>query len=245
MIHRPIDELKVVIKCEDCDAYSTAGTLSASLRKFIIHMLEHRGLGQTFETRVRNIAREEARHFNNSLHVVAAINHAIGMHVAEKHNDVDMLKTPGKEATMSYRLDYCNNYSISMLNFIKHVVEHRGNAIAMKVVEAINKVTDDGAERPVGEVVLDKTATEAVLRSEDKRSQPCHRRFVLNRVIDASGISGTGIVAEGVVFSTGQVVLCWLRSVHEGRGSIATYDSLNQCERIHGHDGQTQFLFKD
>ena len=33
--------------------------------------------------------------------------------------------------------------------------------------------------------------------------------FQLKRNIDNSGISGTGIVAEGVVFPNGKVVVCW------------------------------------
>lgn len=36
------------------------------------------------------------------------------------------------------------------------------------------------------------------------------RRFVLDRAFDGTGTSGTGIVAEGVQFSNGQVVIHWL-----------------------------------
>jgi hypothetical protein len=67
------------------------------------------------------------------------------------------------------------------------------------------------------------------------------RRFRLNRVNDRSGISGTGIVAEGVVFSTGQTVLCWLRETEDSKGSIATYQNMEQAIRIHGHNGDTRF----
>ena len=34
--------------------------------------------------------------------------------------------------------------------------------------------------------------------------------FYLNRLIDKSGVSGTGVVAEGVVFTNGKCVLTWL-----------------------------------
>ena len=37
-----------------------------------------------------------------------------------------------------------------------------------------------------------------------------HRRFQLHRVEDVTGVSGTGIVAEGVEFSGGVVALRWL-----------------------------------
>jgi len=36
------------------------------------------------------------------------------------------------------------------------------------------------------------------------------RTFVLHRDEDVSGVSGTGVVAEGVVFSDGAVVVRWL-----------------------------------
>lgn len=61
------------------------------------------------------------------------------------------------------------------------------------------------------------------------------KRFNLVRLIDATGISGTGRVAEGAVFETGQAVLCWL-SEHS---SIAIYSSFTELMTIHGHNGQT------
>ncbi len=72
-----------------------------------------------------------------------------------------------------------------------------------------------------------------------------NRRFNLMRNIDRSGISGTGIVAEGVEFSDGQVVLCWLRATEGGKGSIATYRSMGQCVIIHGHNGDTKVEWVD
>lgn len=71
------------------------------------------------------------------------------------------------------------------------------------------------------------------------------RRFVLDRREDESGTSGVGIVAEGVEFSDGQVVLCWLRATEAGKGSIATYRSMGQCTMIHGHNGKTLFQWID
>jgi len=38
------------------------------------------------------------------------------------------------------------------------------------------------------------------------------RRFLLVRDCDPSGVSGTGIVAEGVQFSDGTAVMHWLRA---------------------------------
>jgi hypothetical protein len=36
-----------------------------------------------------------------------------------------------------------------------------------------------------------------------------HRRFELHRDTDITGVSGTGVVAEGVAFSDGVVALRW------------------------------------
>lgn len=67
------------------------------------------------------------------------------------------------------------------------------------------------------------------------------RRFTLVRIEDKTGISGVGIVAEGVVFSTGWVALTWLTSVN----SLAFYPAIENVEAIHGHNGATQIVWQD
>lgn len=67
------------------------------------------------------------------------------------------------------------------------------------------------------------------------------RIFQLVRREDVSGVSGVGIVAEGVQFGEGligKVVLHW-----HNYGSIAFYDSMEQLIKIHGHDGRTDVLY--
>ena len=61
------------------------------------------------------------------------------------------------------------------------------------------------------------------------------RPFHLVRQEDVSGVSGTGIVAEGIQFSTGKCVLAWVTQYR----SVAVYDSIEELEAIHGHDGRT------
>lgn len=61
------------------------------------------------------------------------------------------------------------------------------------------------------------------------------RRFQLRRLVDKSGTSGTGTVAEGVVFSDGSCVLHWLTAL----SSWALYRSIDELVAIHGHDGST------
>lgn len=53
----------------------------------------------------------------------------------------------------------------------------------------------------------------------------------MRRDTDVSGVSGVGIVLEGVLFSTGAVVVHWLTP--PPRGSIAVFDSLDQFLAIH------------
>lgn len=67
------------------------------------------------------------------------------------------------------------------------------------------------------------------------------RRFVLERREDVSGISGTGTVADGVVWPDGKVALCW-RGPHS---SIAVWPDLDTAMEIHGHGGMTVPVFVD
>jgi hypothetical protein len=64
------------------------------------------------------------------------------------------------------------------------------------------------------------------------------RTFELHRLEDETGISGVGIVAEGVVFRDGTCAMRWLTKDR----STATYDSLESLERIHGHAGKTKVV---
>ncbi len=61
------------------------------------------------------------------------------------------------------------------------------------------------------------------------------RRFILNRKEDKGGVSGTGVVAEGVMFSNGKCAISW-RTKYT---SVAIYDDLATLEAIHGHGGAT------
>jgi hypothetical protein len=65
------------------------------------------------------------------------------------------------------------------------------------------------------------------------------RLFLLVRSKDISGNSGTGIVAEGVVFSDGQTILKWLKEPC----SLGVYKSINHLVNVHGHEGNSQIQF--
>jgi len=57
------------------------------------------------------------------------------------------------------------------------------------------------------------------------------RTFTVARQYDETGISGVGVVIEGVEYATGQVVLHWL--FPPPRGGIAIFDSLNDFLKVH------------
>jgi len=61
------------------------------------------------------------------------------------------------------------------------------------------------------------------------------KKFYLQRNEDLSGVSGIGIVAEGVEFSDGTAVIRWLGD----KSSTGVYASVRELIRIHGHEGKT------
>jgi hypothetical protein len=73
---------------------------------------------------------------------------------------------------------------------------------------------------------------------------PLLRRFLLLRREDVSGSSGAGVVADGVLSDSGKAALFWRRGVADA-ASVALYDSLEDLERIHGHEGRTHVEFVD
>ena len=74
-----------------------------------------------------------------------------------------------------------------------------------------------------------------------RREEPTMRRFQLYRIDDPTGVSGTGIVAEGVHFRNNKVALTWLR----GATSISIWDSMRDMVQVHGHDGATRVRWID
>ena len=71
------------------------------------------------------------------------------------------------------------------------------------------------------------------------------RRFHLERANDVSGISGEGIVADGVQFSCGYVILCWRLATKVGVNTIGWYPNIGSVESIHGHLGATRVVWED
>lgn len=69
------------------------------------------------------------------------------------------------------------------------------------------------------------------------------RRFQLHRDRDVSGVSGEGVVAEGVQWSDGWVTTHWL-GYH---ASTVTWHlpGMVSPEHVHGHAGATRIVWLD
>lgn len=67
------------------------------------------------------------------------------------------------------------------------------------------------------------------------------RRFVMNRIEDETGISGTGRVLEGVEFGDGSVAIRWT-TAHR---SWCIYTSITEVIALHGHGGLTELRWLD
>jgi len=57
------------------------------------------------------------------------------------------------------------------------------------------------------------------------------RTFTVARQYDETGVSGEGVVIEGVTLATGQCVVHWLYP--PPRGGIAIFDSMNDFVKVH------------
>jgi len=68
------------------------------------------------------------------------------------------------------------------------------------------------------------------------------KRFLLERLTDVSGVSGIGIVAEGVAFTDGSAVIHWIAGEHH---STVVWPAIEGVEAIHGHGGATQIVWID
>jgi hypothetical protein len=69
------------------------------------------------------------------------------------------------------------------------------------------------------------------------------RRFELHRTEDVSGVSGTGVVAQGVEFDDGVCALRWLT---DWPTSVVFHDrGADAVEHVHGHNGRTEVVWLD
>ena len=70
------------------------------------------------------------------------------------------------------------------------------------------------------------------------------RTFTLYRDTDPTGISGTGEIAEGAIFTDGTAVLRWKpQPTRAAHSSTAVWPDIDSMLGIHGHDGKTRIIW--
>ncbi|MGV4984551.1 hypothetical protein ACVB8X_14110 [Streptomyces sp. NRAIS4] len=71
--------------------------------------------------------------------------------------------------------------------------------------------------------------------------------FIVQRDQDVSGVSGEGVIAEGVQFSDGWVVTHWLDQppMNEPKTDVWHNKGAEPFQRIHGHGGSTRIVWAD
>lgn len=75
--------------------------------------------------------------------------------------------------------------------------------------------------------------------TEPTAKRSAMRCFVLQRDEDETGTSGSGVVAEGVEFSNGQVALHWLSQLE----AVSVYGNIRVVETLHGHGHRTKVVW--
>lgn len=75
------------------------------------------------------------------------------------------------------------------------------------------------------------------------------KRFVLLREVDVTGISGTGVVADGVQFPDGVVVMRWRKNgtarPDHVKPTTVVHDDIDSVIALHGHNGSTKVVWVD
>ncbi|WP_235482534.1 hypothetical protein [Streptomyces roseoverticillatus] len=102
-------------------------------------------------------------------------------------------------------------------------------------------VVEDGAPEPRTNRAARRAARRQKGNPMSERVSPA-RLFVLQRDHDVTGVSGTGIVADGVLWPDGTASVRW----RGPRPSTVCWDyGLVDVEAVHGHGGATRIIWTD
>lgn len=61
------------------------------------------------------------------------------------------------------------------------------------------------------------------------------KTFYLMRTEDVHGNSGTGVVAEGIIFDSGMCAMTWLSEIP----TVTNFRRIQDVAKLHGHEGRT------
>lgn len=64
------------------------------------------------------------------------------------------------------------------------------------------------------------------------------KEFYLMRKKDVNGISGTGVIARGVILPSGKCVMEW-QTIHP---TITIFANIDEVKFLHGHEGATDVI---
>jgi hypothetical protein len=66
------------------------------------------------------------------------------------------------------------------------------------------------------------------------------RRFYVQRHEDVNGNSGTGLVAEGVIFDDGTGAFTWLSKLK----TVTVFLKIADVKQLHSHNGRTEVIIE-
>tara|TARA_Y100000592_G_scaffold100890_1_gene183533 strand:+ start:709 stop:1062 length:354 start_codon:yes stop_codon:yes gene_type:complete len=92
-------------------------------------------------------------------------------------------------------------------------------------------MTEETKDADTSDEPVETNADSLKPKKPSNRAPEGIRAFTLCRQSDETGISGEGVVIEGVMFATGHTIIHWLTPAP--RGSIAFFDSFNDFLKIH------------
>jgi hypothetical protein len=69
--------------------------------------------------------------------------------------------------------------------------------------------------------------------------------FVLYRCEDATGLSGTGMVASGIRWPDGHAAMRWKADDTLATSSTSVWGSVGDLMQVHGHSGRSRILYLD
>ena len=82
-----------------------------------------------------------------------------------------------------------------------------------------------------GENIIDLEQEDLKPKPRPKLAPRGIEAFTVCRQHDETGVSGEGVIIEGVVFGTGQCIVHWLYP--PPRGGIAIFDSMSDFVKVH------------
>jgi len=127
----------------------------------------------------------------------------------------------------------------------------RGSKIETGFVKSPEGGFEPAVSFPSGRVASDNGDRVTVERDRRLHTSPDTevRAGVMNRNEDASGVSGTGVVADFAEFPSGRVLIEWRNDENENLRfddtGLDLRPHIESAVGIHGHGGRTEFIYDD